>query len=492
MKPGKLTQQQKQILSVVLIPVFMSLLSVSIVNVVLPAIGRDLNAPSSALQWVLSGYTLSFGVLLVAAGRAGDVYGRGRLFVIGAILFGAASLLAGLAPNEVVLNIARISMGFGSGLLNPQTVGLIQQYFSGAERGRAFGYFGSTVGISVAIGPVLGGVFMAGFGDSWGWRASFLINVPFALIAAAAALRLFPDSAWKGTPETGRAADRRQSRADMDPVGTVLFALAILLVMLPFMERELGAWVFSLAVVGVALIAVWAFWEKRYKARGREPMVDLSLFKIPSFANGSLLIGLYFMGTTSVWVVSAVFLQGGHDFSPLHAGLIGLPGALGTIWTSAWAGRKVLAYGRSLVLWGMVIAIASIAGSIGVVLLADAGGLSIWWLMLPLSVLGAAQGCIVSPNQTLTLLEVPVRDSGAAGGVLQTGQRVGTAVGIAAITGILFTVEAASGWNTAFITAFTVIGIVMSAAAAVAVWDVVVSGRNGGNQTPGRQTVPSS
>lgn len=492
MSSGKLTQQQRQILLVVLIPVFMSLLSVSIVNVVLPGIGRDLDAPSSALQWVLSGYTLSFGVLLVAAGRAGDVYGRGRLFVIGSILFGAASLLAGLAPNDIVLNIARVLMGFGSGLLNPQTVGIIQQYFSGPERGRAFGYFGSTVGISVAIGPVLGGVFMAAFGDGWGWRASFLINVPFALIGAFAAFRLFPASAWTSAADTAETDGRGKSRADMDPVGTVLFALAILLIMLPFMERALGAWVFSLVFVGIALIGVWVAWEKHYKARGREPMVDLSLFRIPSFANGSLLIGLYFMGTTSIWVVSAVFLQGGHDFTALQAGLIGLPGALGTIGTSAWAGRKVFAYGRHLVLWGMVIAIVCVAGSIGVVLLAQAGLVSIWWLMLPLSVLGTAQGIIVSPNQTLTLLEVPVRDSGAAGGVLQTGQRVGTAVGIAAITGTLFAVQATAGWDAAFITAFTVIGVIMSPAAAVAVWDVIVSGRRGGSQPPGRQTVSSS
>lgn len=484
---GTLNQQQRQILSVVLVPVFMSLLSVSIVNVVLPAVGRDLDAASSSLQWVLSGYTLAFGVLLVAAGRAGDVYGRGRLFVIGAGLFGLAALLAGLAPNVLVLNIARIFMGFGSGLLNPQTVGLIQQYFAGAERGRAFGYFGSTVGVSVAIGPVLGGVFMAALGDSWGWRAAFLVNVPFALLAAVAAFKLFPESAWRGTEEPAETTPDGKAKVDMDPVGTVLLAAAVLLVMLPFMERALGAWVFSLVVIGVILVAVWVWWEKRYKERGRAPMVDLSLFRIKSFANGSLLIGLYFMGSTSVWVVVAVFLQNGHGFSALQAGLIGLPGALGTIWTSSWAGRNVIAWGRRLVLYGMLIAVASVIGAIVVVLLAGSAGISVWWLMLPLSVLGTAQGFVVSPNQTLTLLEVPVRESGAAGGVLQTGQRVGTAVGIAAITGTLFSVALTADWNTAFMVSFAFIGVIMLIATGVAVWDVILTHRRGGGPSHGER-----
>src|SRR5699024_961288 len=110
------------------------------------------------------------------AGRAGDLYGRARLFILGLALFGLASLAAGLAPNEFILNIARAFMGFGAGFLNPQTVGLVQQYFQGEQRGRAFGLFGSMVGVSVAIGPVLGGTLIAVLGPDLGWRSAFLIN----------------------------------------------------------------------------------------------------------------------------------------------------------------------------------------------------------------------------------------------------------------------------------------------------------------------------
>src|SRR5690625_1020400 len=140
-----------RILAVLLAVIFMSLVSVSIVNVALPSIQRDLGAAQSDIQWVLSGYALTFGVILVAAGRAGDIMGRGGIFLVGVGIFTASSVAAGLAPDPLWLNAARFVQGIGSGLLNPQGIGMIQQYFRGPERGRAFGYFGTTVGVSVAI-----------------------------------------------------------------------------------------------------------------------------------------------------------------------------------------------------------------------------------------------------------------------------------------------------------------------------------------------------
>lgn len=166
---GQVTQSQQidndvttdpvrwRILAVLLTVIFMSLVSVSIVNVALPSIKQALDASQSDLQWVLSGYALTFGVILVAAGRAGDIMGRGGIFILGVAVFTAASIASGLAPNAMWLNVARFIQGIGSGLLNPQGLGMIQQYFRGAERGRTFGYLGTTVGFSVAIGPVLGG-----------------------------------------------------------------------------------------------------------------------------------------------------------------------------------------------------------------------------------------------------------------------------------------------------------------------------------------------
>ncbi|MFC3183489.1 MFS transporter [Pseudoglutamicibacter albus] len=259
---------------------FMTLLSVSIVNVILPSIKHTFEADDSQLQWVVSGYALAFGVLLVAAGRTGDVYGRGRLFVAGLAVFGLGSLLAGLAPNTTVLNIARALTGLGSGALGPQIIGLIQQFFSGSKRGRAFGLFGAVVGVSVAIGPVLGGVLIAVFGAEWGWRASILINVPIAAFAILMSKKWFPAGAWEPVPAADQPAGIQRegvevsgdrAKADIDPVGITLFGLSVLLVMLPFMEARASAWFWAALPVGLVLLVGWVFWERAYERRGRSP-----------------------------------------------------------------------------------------------------------------------------------------------------------------------------------------------------------------------------
>src|SRR5690606_902012 len=180
------------------------------------------------LQWILSGYALTFGVILVAAGRAGDIMGRGGIFLLGVGIFTISSVAAGLAPDAMWLNVARFVQGFGSGLLNPQGVAMIQQYFRGPERGRAFGYFGTTVGVSVAIGPVLGGFLIELGGLELGWRLTFLVNVPVGIATIILGLLWFPKplirSAGALPPgEPGRAV--RMLRA-LDPMGSALLGLA--------------------------------------------------------------------------------------------------------------------------------------------------------------------------------------------------------------------------------------------------------------------------
>lgn len=503
----RLTDVQRTVLAITLVPLFMSLLSVSIVNVVLPSIETGLGASASGLQWVLTGYTLAFGVVLVAAGRAGDLFGRAPMFVVGVALFGLSSLVAGFAPNEVVLNIARVTMGIGSGFLNPQTVGLIQQYFQGAQRGRAFGMFGAVVGISVAIGPVLGGVLVALLGADWGWRSSFLINVPFAVVSILFAVRSLPASAWRALPDADAAspdtpgaptgaeepapgpaapppaapADRAPARRlpDLDPVGMALLALGTLAVMIPFLQFSAGPWVWSILGLGVLLVLAWVRWEAAYKRRGRAPMVDLRLFATRSFANGSLLIALYFMGMTSVWVVGAIFLQSGLGRTALEAGLVGLPAAILSAFSSGIAGRHVFRIGRPIVLGGIAILLVGLVTSILVVVLHDRAGTSIWWLLLTLSFVGLGQGSTISPNQTLTLADVPLRYAGSAGGVLQTGQRIGTAIGLALITAVFFAVQGQAGWTAAFVAAYLVIIAIVVASGVVGIVDQVQARRAG-------------
>lgn len=466
----KVTREQRRILVVAVVPLFMALLSISIVNVVLPSIRISIGASTAGIQWVLAGYTLAFGVLLVPAGRAGDVYGRAKLFVLGVGLFGLGSLMAGLAPDELVLNVARVFMGFGSSFINPQTVGLIQQYFQGEQRARAFGVFGSAVGVSVAIGPVLGGSLIAIFGADWGWRLSFLINVPIALVAIIAAVSWLPTSAWRAMSPAPDGGAVRQ-RPSLDPVGIVLLTSATLAIMLPFLQAGTDPWIWATLALGIFLLILWLRWERRYKSRGRSPMVDLALFRIRSFANGSLLIGLYFMGMTSVWVVIAIYLQTGLGYTALEAGLVGVPSALCSAISAAVAGRYVIRLGRKIVLYGIVLLLLGLAGSGAVILLNGAIGSSIWWLLLTLSLVGLGQGSVISPNQTLALMEVPLPYAGAAGGILQTGQRLGTAIGLAIITALFFATQSTHGWTAGIIVAFSAIGIIIVASGMVGVLD---------------------
>lgn len=496
---ARMTGEQRRLLVAILVPLFMSLLSISIVNVTLPTMQSSLNASDSAIQWVLSGYTLAFGVVMVAAGRAGDLFGRGRLFMAGLVVFGVGSLLAGLAPSPVLLNVARVLMGLGSGLLSPQGVGMIQQFFAGKARGVAFGTFGSVVGVSVAIGPVLGGLLVLGFGEQWGWRAAMLINVPIAVVAMLVGRSWLPAAAWYGpgsapavqrtpeqpTTEQGTAArdgapassrsSQRRPRADFDPVGIVLLAVATLLVMLPFLERGVGYWIYALLVVGLALVVVWVRWENRYAARGRAPMVDMQLFRTPSFSYGATLAAVFFMGITSIWVVSALYLQNGLGFSALASGLMGLPSAILAAIVPQITGRVVFTYGRKMVVAGVGVALLGIVSSIGVVLAHSAVGLSAWWLMLTLSCMGIAQGMVISPNQALTLAEVPVEYAGSSGGILSTGQRVGTAIGIAIITAVYFVALELDGYDAAFVAAFIGVGVFVALSGVIGLIDL----RNG-------------
>ncbi len=455
-----------RILFVLLVTIFMTLIGVSIVNVALPSIRQGLGASQSDLQWVLSGYALTFGVVLVAAGRAGDIMGRGGLFLIGVGIFTASSVAAGLAPNAEWLNAARFVQGVGSGLLNPQGLGMIQHYFRGDARGRAFGYFGTAVGFSVAIGPVLGGLLIQLGGPDLGWRLTFLVNVPIGVTVIILGLMWFPRPLIIRLPRTGSGL------RSLDPIGAALLGLAVLAALYPFVEGGGGALVWLLLPVGGLLLWLWVRWEKRYVRLGFSPMVDLKIFSTLSFTNGIAIMTLYFMGITSVWVLVALYVQESDGKTALQSGMFGIPAALLSAYAAYWAGSRVLKLGRKLVIGGLLLALFGLGLSIAVVLLHEAGHLSIWWLMASLAFVGVAQGAVISPNQTLTLAQVPLNYAGSSGAIMQTGQRIGTAVGIAVITAATFSTLAVTSWPTAMVVGFSLIAVVVVLALFVAIKDL--------------------
>ncbi|MFF0245679.1 MFS transporter [Streptosporangium sandarakinum] len=455
-------------LSVCLVAGFMTLLDVSIVNVALPSIRTGLEAPQSDLQWVVSGYALTFGLVLVPAGRFGDMYGRRNAFAFGVALFTLSSAAAGIAQNSTWLVIARLVQGIAGGLINPQVSGLIQQLFRGAERGKAFGLLGATIGISTAIGPMLGGVIIRLGGEQDGWRYVFDVNVPIGVLAIVLAYRYIPKPAEK------------RPRKSMDPVGVLLLGIGVVLILLPLVESQEwhGTVKWLLPAAGIAVLGVFVAWERRYARRG-EPVVDLALFRRRSYGLGALIAALYFAGFTAIFFILTLYLQEGLHYSPLAAGLASTPFAAGSAAASVFGGRIVTRLGRPLVAVGLVlVGVGLIAVEIAVRLVP--GQHVAWAIAVPLLVAGVGSGLVISPNQTLTLSEVPVAHAGSAGGVLQTGQRIGTAVGIAVVGSAFFTQVASShgDYATAFRHAlYVTIGFVV-VTLAVAFADVLADRRS--------------
>lgn len=469
MTPALLTPDpiRWRILIVLLAAIFMSLVSVSIVNVTLPSIQESLGASSADIQWVLSGYALAFGVVLVSAGRAGDLLGRGGFFLFGVSVFTLGSIGAGLAPNAEWLKAARIFQGIGSGLLNPQGMGMIQQYFQGKERGRAFGYFGTTVGVSVALGPVLGGLLIKSAGADLGWRLTFLINVPIGILTLILGFMWFPRPLIKSLKTSSYYATLRA----LDPIGALIFTLGVLCILYPFMgSQPLAIWL--LLPCSFVLFYIWVQWEKYYIRLGHEPMVDLTIFRNSSYTNGILIMSLYFLGMTSIWVLIAIYMQQGVGKSAFETSLIGIPGALLSAYASNWAGKRVSHFGRKIVAAGLSLAIFGLLLSIGFILLYEFYQTSIWWLLFSLGFLGLGQGATISPNQAITLADVPVAYAGSSGAIMQTAQRIGASVGIALITAIAFTALNYYSWAIAISIGFITIISLISLALLIAIKDL--------------------
>ena len=414
----------------------LTILDLSGVNVALPSIQSSLHADSTQLQLIVAGYALAFGLALVPAGRLGDTRSRKAMFVIGLVGFAGASALCALAPNILWLTITRFVQGAAAGVQMPQVLGMIQQLYRGPARGRAFGVFGAMVGVSTAIGPTLCGTLIALGGAGEGWRLLFWFNVPVGLCALIFAVRLLPSN------------PNPPGRTQLDPVGLILLAVTILGLMLPFLlttgspsDNPLR-WLslIAFAVGGICFV----LWERRYRRRGLSPIVHLELFGHRSYRNGILVAMVYFAGMPASFLVTTLYLQEGLHIEPLAAGLVSVPFAAGSAVAAWWGGRLVERFGRALVVVGLVVVIA------GILLLLAAATLTPpavtpWFMAAAMVVGGIGGGLVISPNQTLTLSEVPPEEGSAAGSLAQLGQRVGTAVGVALVTAVFFAVVPGGG-----------------------------------------------
>ena len=410
---------------------FMTLLDVSIVTVALPSIGASTGAGPSQLQWVVSGYALAFGMVPIIGGRLGDDRGRKRMLLVGIAAFVVFSALVGLAPSPGVLVAGRVLQGLAGGLVNPQVAGLVQQLFPRAERGRAFGTIGAAVGIATAAGPVIGGALIGLGGPEFGWRLCFLVNVPVGLAALVLCSRLLP------------SAPRPQTARPLDLPGAALLGIGVFGVLFPAVQFDAAhdLRLLLLLVPALAVLAGFVGWERGPGRRRGYPLVDLQLFRIRSFADGTVLAVLFFCAYTGTPLVLVLFLQEGLGFSALQSGLTASSYAIGAALSAPVGGWLVPRLGQRLLVGALGLFTVGVAAGalLAEQLAGHADPVTVALAMAPaLLVAGLGGGSVITPNQTLSLADVDSRGGSTAGGVLQTAQRIGNAVGAAVITAVFY------------------------------------------------------
>ncbi len=413
-------------LVIVLVAGFMQLVDISIVNVAIPSIQRDLDASYSQIQWVLAGYQLAFAVTLITGGRLGDIFGRRRLFMLGMAGFTLASALCGLAQSPGMLIGSRVLQGLMGALMFPQVLAVIQVTFPPRERGTALGIFGATIGLATITGPLVGGLLIQADVLGLEWRPIFLVNVPIGIAALAVAARFVHESK---APHALR----------LDLVGVGIVSAGLLLLVYPLVQgRDLGwpLWTFLSMAAAVPVLAAFALWERRKKTTDGSPLVDLVLFRHRAFVAGLLVAGTFFMGIPAFFLTFSIYLQIGLGFTALHAGLTTIPFAVGSALASTASVRLAPRLGRGILSLGALLLAAGMAGIIWTVDRYD-GGVHSWQLLPALAVCGIGLGCVIAPLVNIVIAGVHRQDAGSASGVLNTVQQLGGAVGVALI-GVIF------------------------------------------------------
>ncbi|MGE4590449.1 MFS transporter [Alcaligenes sp.] len=412
-------------LSVLLLAGFVTIFDLFVVNVAIPNIQSQLGASFSQIGFIVAGYELAFGVLLITGGRLGDLFGRRRLFIIGMASFTLASALCGLAPTAFLLIIARVLQGLAAALLFPQVYASIRVNFEGDHSRRAFGLLGMTLGLAAIAGQILGGWLVHADLFGLGWRSIFLINIPIGLLAISLARYI---------PET-----RAPHGQGLDSTGVVLISLALSLLLIPLIQSSEHGWpASSLAALAAAglLFVIFYKQQERRRCAGHPPLVDMQLLAQPRFALGALLVLLVYSTASSFFLCFALLLQSGLGLSPFHAGSIFAPASVGFVAASLSAPRLVTRYGTRVITLGAAGYAVSFAWLIGQVAWAGAQTEPVH-LIPALIFLGACQGLIMTPLLNLVLGFVNEAQAGMASGVISSIQQVGAALGVA-VVGLLF------------------------------------------------------
>ena len=417
-------------LGVLLIGMFMSLLDATIVNVALPTIRTSLNASEATLSWIISGYALAFGLALIPAGRLGDRYGHKWVFITGLALFTVASLACGIAQDGNQLIVARVIQGLAAGIYVPSVTAYIQLLFTGRTRGKAFAIMGAVIGVSSALGPLIGGLLIQAFGNTNGWRLVFVVNLPFGIAALIAAFFLLP-----------KGSESRGGPGGVDAIGLLLLSGGLVAILVPLIEgQDQGwpTWTYLSLIGGIALIALFGAWEVAMAKRDKSPLVPPHLFSHPAFTGGVILALVYFAAFVSIFFTISILWQAGLGHTALESGVVSIPFALGSIVGASQSGKLAYKIGRTVLVIGAGMVAAGLTSLWLVLMLTTPGDLTSWDLLVPLLVAGTGSGLFIAPNAQFIIATVDRQEAGAASGVIATMQRVGSAIGIAIIGSVLF------------------------------------------------------
>lgn len=404
----------------------MDLVDVTIVNVALPTIQRDLRASPTQLEWVVSGYMLAFAAALVIAGNLGDLLGRKRVFLAGVTAFGLASLCAGLSVTAAELIAARVVQGAAAAAMAPQVLATFRATFAEDERGKVFGIYGAMAGVASAAGLLLGGLLIQANLFGWSWRSIFFVNAPVAVCTLIAGARVVPET-----------RDPRARRPDLP--GAALLAASLTAIAYPLLEgRQLGwpAWVWPLLTCGIAGLAALALLDAR-KSERRASLLPAALFRIPAFSAGLCVQLAFSAGLQGFFIVLALWLQAGQHFSPLKAGLTAVAFSAGSLLGAPAAVPFARSRGRTALALGAIIMVLGITG-IGLAAPRVGANGSPWPVVPGLFVAGTGLALLLIPLVNVVLADVPAEVAGGASGIFSTAQQLGGALGVAIIGTIFF------------------------------------------------------
>ncbi|MEV5095822.1 MFS transporter [Streptomyces rochei] len=415
-------------LAIVMTAAFMDLVDVTIVNIAIPSIRQDEGASFSQIQWITAGYALAFAAGLITGGRLGDIHGRKRVFLVGVGGFTVASALCGLAVNPEMLVASRILQGAMAALMVPQVLSIVHATFPAHERGKVFGLFGAIVGLGAVSGPLLGALLTEWNLFGLAWRPIFLINLPVGVAALVLGGRYITES-------------RAPRALRLDLVGVALVTLGLLMLVYPLTRgRELGwpLWGHLSMAGAFAVLAVLVAYERRKKLRDGSPLVELELFRVKSFAAGIAVQTVFGIALGIFFLVWTLYMQDGLGWSPLRAGLTGVPFSVAVSVAAGVSVQKLVPrFGRKVLQAGALVMAAGV-----LLYLWEAGhyGLDItsWQMALPLVVMGVGMGLIVAPLTDAVLSQVPREHAGSASGLINTVQQMGNALGLGLVSVVFF------------------------------------------------------